>query len=200
MKSLLLIFTLIISVLSNTKVLPPLKLVDVFSGLKEKLNQCISTSSEASDSLKQLAQKNLESKEHVSLNFNSIELTQQDRDVIRQCRRDTFRAVTKRPDNDVTPISLENAVHKKKINLIRNNFNQPRKLGMIDDVQKLSAFNIKGILTCIEEAQPTIKVLRNTVNLWRNMDYTSAVINVYDNFQTIADGFTVCINNIFPPE
>ena len=177
MKSLLLIFTLIISVLSNTKVLPPLKLVDVFSGIKEKINQCISTSSEASDSLKQLAQKNLESKEHVSLNFNS-----------------------KRPDNDVTPISLENAVHKKKISLIRNNFNQPRKLGMIDDVQKLSAFNIKGIFTCIEEAQPTIKVLRNTVNLWRNMDYTSAVINVYDNFQTIADGFTVCINNIFPPE
>ena len=177
-----------------------MKLVDVFSGVKEKLNQCISSSSDASEALKLLAQKNLESKEHVSLNFNSIELTQQDRDIIRQCRRDSFRAVTRKHDNDVTPISLQNAIHKKKITLIRNNFNQPRKLGMIDEVQKLSAFNIKGIFTCIEEAQPAIKVLRNTVNFWRNMDYTGAVINVYDNFQTISDGFTVCINDIFPPE
>ena len=71
---------------------------------------------------------------------------------------------------------------------------------VIDEVQKFAAFNFKGIFTCIEEAQPAIKVLRNTVNLWRNMDYTSSVINVYDNFQTIADGFTVCINAIFPPE
>ena len=200
MKSIFILFSLFALSLSNTKVLPPMKIADVFSGVKEKINQCISTSSEASESLKQLAQKNLETKEHLPLNFNSVDLTQEDREVIRKCRRDAFRATTRRPNNNVTPISLENLVHKKRINLVKNNFNQARKLSMIDEVQKFAAFNFKGIFTCIEEAQPAIKVLRNTVNLWRNMDYTSSVINVYDNFQTIADGFTVCINAIFPPE
>ena len=199
MKSLFILFSLFALSLSNTKVVPPMKLVDIFSGIKEKINQCISTSTEVSESLKQLAQKNLESKDNLPLNFNTIDLTQQDREVIRKCRRDSFRATTRRPNNQVTPISLENLVHKKKFNLIKNNFNQPRKLGMVDNVQRFTAFNFTGIFTCIEEAQPAIKVLRNTVHLWRNMDYTSSVINAYDNFQTIADGFTLCINAIFPP-
>ena len=200
MKSLFILFSLFVLCLSNTKVLPPLKLVDVFSGVKEKINQCISSSSEASESLKQLAKKNLESKENLPLHFNSIDLTQEDREVIRKCKRDAFRSSTRKPNNDVTPISLENLVHKKRINFIKNNFNQARKLSMIDEIQKFTAFNFKGIFTCIEEAQPAIKVLRKTVNLWRNMDYTSSIINAYDNFQTIADGFTICINAIFPPQ
>ena len=147
-----------------------------------------------------MAQKNLESKENLPLHFNSIDLTQEDREVIRKCRRDAFRATTRRPNNNVTPISLENVVHKKRINLVKNNFNQIRKLSMIDEVKKLTAFNISGIFTCIEEAQPAIKVIRNSVILWRNMDYTSSIINVYDHFQNITDGLTVCINAIFPPE
>ena len=200
MKSLFILFSLFALSLSNTKVAPPMKLVDIFSGIKEKINQCISTSTEASESLKQLAQKNLESKDNLPLNFNTIDLTNQDREIIRKCRRDAFRATTRRPNNQVTPISLENLVHKKKFNLIKNNFNQPRKLGIVSDIQRFTAFNISGIFTCIEEAQPAIKALRNTVNLWRNKDYTSSVINVYDNFKTIVDGFTVCINAIFPPE
>ena len=200
MKSLFILFSLFALSLSNTKVVPPMKLVDIFSGIKEKINQCISTSTEASESLKQLAQKNLEAKDNLPLNFNTIDLTNQDREIIRKCRRDAFRATTRRPNNQVTPISLENLVHKKKFNLIKNNFNQPRKLGIVNDIQRFTAFNISGIFTCIEEAQPAIKALRNTVNLWRNKDYTSSVINVYDNFKTIVDGFTVCINAIFPPE
>ena len=200
MKSLFILFSLFALSLSNTKVAPPMKLVDIFSGIKEKINQCISTSTEVSESLKQLAQKNLEAKDNLPLNFNTIDLTNQDREIIRKCRRDAFRATTRRPNNQVTPISLENLVHKKKFNLIKNNFNQPRKLGIVSDIQRFTAFNISGIFTCIEEAQPAIKALRNTVNLWRNKDYTSSVINVYDNFKTIVDGFTVCINAIFPPE
>ena len=200
MKSLFILFSLFALSLSNTKVAPPMKLVDIFSGIKEKINQCISTSTEASESLKKLAQKKLESKDNLPLNFNTIDLTNQDREIIRKCRRDAFRATTRRPNNQVTPISLENLVHKKKFNLIKNNFNQPRKLGIVSDIQRFTAFNISGIFTCIEEAQPAIKALRNTVNLWRNKDYTSSVINVYDNFKTIVDGFTVCINAIFPPE
>ena len=200
MKSLFILFSLFALSLSNTKVVPPMKLVDIFSGIKEKINQCISTSTEVSESLKQLAQKNLEAKDNLPLNFNTIDLTNQDREIIRKCRRDAFRATTRRPNNQVTPISLENLVHKKKFNLIKNNFNQPRKLGIVSDIQRFTAFNISGIFTCIEEAQPAIKALRNTVIFWRNKDYTSSVINVYDNFKTIVDGFTVCINAIFPPE
>ena len=197
MKSLIL-FSLFILSLSETKVTKPLKIGDVFSGVKKKIFECVSNSADASTNLKNLAKKNLESTENLSLNFKSIELTQEDREVIRKCKREAFRATTRRPDNEVIPISLQNIVHKKKFPLIKETPNKLRNLGMIDQLPKFGAFNIKGIFTCIEEAQPAIKVLRDSANLWKSKDFTSAVINIYDNFKTLSDGVTVCINAIFP--
>ena len=197
MKSLIL-FSLFILSLSETKVTKPLKIGDVFSGVKKKIFECVSNSADASTILKNLAKKNLESTENLSLNFKSIELTQEDREVIRKCKREAFRATTRRPDNEVIPISLQNIVHKKKFPLIKETPNKLRNLGMIDQLPKFGAFNIKGIFTCIEEAQPAIKVLRDSANLWKSKDFTSAVINIYDNFKTLSDGVTVCINAIFP--
>ena len=197
MKSLIL-FSLFILSLSETKVTKPLKIGDVFSGVKKKIFECVSNSAEASTNLKNLAKKNLESTENLSLNFKSIELTQEDREVIRKCKREAFRATTRRPDNEVIPISLQNIVHKKKFPLIKETPTKLRNLGMIDQLPKFGAFNIKGIFTCIEEAQPAIKVLRDSANLWKSKDFTSAVINIYDNFKTLSDGVTVCINAIFP--
>ena len=197
MKSLIL-FSLFILSLSETKVTKPLKIGDVFSGVKKKIFECDSNSADASTNLKNLAKKNLESTENLSLNFKTIELTQEDREVIRKCKREAFRATTRRPDNEVIPISLQNIVHKKKFPLIRETPTKLRNLGMIDQLPKFGAFNIKGIFTCIEEAQPAIKVLRDSANLWKSKDFTSAVINIYDNFKTLSDGVTVCINAIFP--
>ena len=197
MKSLIL-FSLFILSLSETKVTKPLKIGDVFSGVKKKIFECVSNSADASTNLKNLAKKNLESTENISLNFKTIELTQEDREVIRKCKREAFRATTRRPDNEVIPISLQNIVHKKKFPLIKETPNKLRNLGMIDQLPKFGAFNIKGIFTCIEEAQPAIKVLRDSANLWKSKDFTSAVINIYDNFKTLSDGVTVCINAIFP--
>ena len=198
MKSLILLSLLFVFCLPETKVVPPLKIADIFGGVKKQIYQCVSTSSEASESLKQLAKKNLESKEHLPLNFQNAELTQEDREVIRKCKRDAFRATTRKPDNNVTPISLENLVHKKKFPIFKGNIPKPRKLEMLDEIKKLSAFKIQGIFTCLEEAQPAIKVIRDTVNLFKSRDYTGAIINVYDNFEALADGITVCINSIFP--
>ena len=197
MKSLIL-FSLFILSLSETKVTKPLKIGDVFSGVKKKIFECVSNSADASTNLKNLAKKNLESTENISLNFKTIELTQEDREVIRKCKREAFRATTRRPDNEVIPISLQNIVHKKKFPLIKETPNKLRNLGMIDQLPKFGAFNIKGIFTCIEEAQPAIKVLRDSANLWKSKDFTSAIINIYDNFKTLSDGVTVCINAIFP--
>ena len=197
MKSLIL-FSLFIISLSETKVTKPLKIGDVFSGVKKKIFECVSNSADASTNLKNLAKKNLESTENISLNFKTIELTQEDREVIRKCKREAFRATTRRPDNEVIPISLQNIVHKKKFPLIKETPNKLRNLGMIDQLPKFGAFNIKGIFTCIEEAQPAIKVLRDSANLWKSKDFTSAVINIYDNFKILSDGVTVCINAIFP--
>ena len=197
MKSLIL-FSLFILSLSETKVTKPLKIGDVFSGVKKKIFECVSNSADASTNLKNLAKKNLESTENLSLNFKTIDLTQEDREVIRKCKREAFRATTRRPDNEVIPISLQNIVHKKKFPLIKETPNKLRNLGMIDQLPKFGAFNIKGIFTCIEEAQPAIKVLRDSANLWKSKDFTSAVINIYDNFKTLSDGVTVCINAIFP--
>ena len=197
MKSLIL-FSLFILSLSETKVTKPLKIGDVFSGVKKKIFECVSNSADASTNLKNLAKKNLESTENLSLNFKTIDLTQEDREVIRKCKREAFRATTRRPDNEVIPISLQNIVHKKKFPLIKETPTKLRNLGMIDQLPKFGAFNIKGIFTCIEEAQPAIKVLRDSANLWKSKDFTSAVINIYDNFKTLSDGVTVCINAIFP--
>ena len=197
MKSLILL-SLFILCFPETKVLPPHKIADIFGGVKKNIYECVSKSSEASESLKELAKKNLESNENLPLNFHSIDLTEKDREIIRNCKRDAFRTTTRKPDNNVTPISLENLVHRKKISLIKGSIKKPRKLGMIDEIQKLATFNIKGIFTCLEEAQPAIKVLRDTVNLWRSQDFTGAVVNIYDNFQILSEGLTVCINSIFP--
>ena len=197
MKALILI-SLFVFCLQETKVVPPLPIADIFSGVKKQIYECVSSSSEASQKLKQQAKQNLESKSNLPLNFHNIELTQEDREVIRKCKRDAFRATTRKPDNNVTPISLENIVHKKKISVVKGSILKPRKLGMLDGVKRLGAFNVKGIFTCLEQAQPGIKVLRDTVNLWKSRDFTGAVINIYDNFQPLADGITVCINSIFP--
>ena len=190
--------SLFVFCLQETKVVPPLPIADIFSGVKKQIYECVSSSSEASQKLKQQAKQNLESNSNLPLNFHNIELTQEDREVIRKCKRDAFRATTRKPDNNVTPISLENIVHKKKISVVKGSILKPRKLGMLDGVKRLGAFNVKGIFTCLEQAQPGIKVLRDTVNLWKSRDFTGAVINIYDNFQPLADGITVCINSIFP--
>ena len=197
MKALILI-SLFVFCLQETKVVPPLPIADIFSGVKKQIYECVSSSSEVSQKLKQQAKQNLESNSNLPLNFHNIELTQEDREVIRKCKRDAFRATTRKPDNNVTPISLENIVHKKKISVVKGSILKPRKLGMLDGVKRLGAFNVKGIFTCLEQAQPGIKVLRDTVNLWKSRDFTGAVINIYDNFQPLADGITVCINSIFP--
>jgi len=197
MKALILI-SLFVFCLQETKVVPPLPIADIFSGVKKQIYECVSSSSEASQKLKQQAKQNLESNSNLPLNFHNIELTQEDREVIRKCKRDAFRATTRKPDNNVTPISLENIVHKKKISVVKGSILKPRKLGMLDGVKRLGAFNVKGIFTCLEQAQPGIKVLRDTVNLWKSRDFTGAIINIYDNFQPLADGITVCINSIFP--
>ena len=197
MKALILI-SLFVFCLQETKVVPPLPIADIFSGVKKQIYECVSSSSEASQKLKQQAKQNLESNSNLPLNFHNIELTQEDREVIRKCKRDAFRATTRKPDNNVTPISLENIVHKKKISVVKGSILKPRKLGMLDGVKRLGAFSVKGIFTCLEQAQPGIKVLRDTVNLWKSRDFTGAVINIYDNFQPLVDGITVCINSIFP--
>ena len=194
----LILISLFVFCLQETKVVPPLPIADIFSGVKKQIYECVSSSSEASQKLKQQAKQNLESNSNLPLNFHNIELTQEDREVIRKCKRNAFRATTRKPDNNVTPISLENIVHKKKISVVKGSILKPRKLGMLDGVKRLGAFNVKGIFTCLEQAQPGIKVLRDTVNLWKSRDFTGAVINIYDNFQPLADGITVCINSIFP--
>ena len=197
MKSIILISLFILSFSQLTAPIAP-RPYDIFSKIKKSVYLCISESTEASESLKKLVKENLDSSENLPLNFNSITLTQEDREIIRKCRREAFKATTRKPANDVVPISLENMVHRKKVALITGQKRLPRKLGMIDGIKRLTAFKVQGIFTCIEEAQPMIKVFRNTVHLWQSKDFTSSIINLYDNFETISEGLTVCINAIFP--
>ena len=109
---------------------------DIFANIKKAIYQCVSSSEGVSNQLKELVNKNLKSNENLPLNFNSIELTQEDREVIRNCKRDAFKAPTRKPDSNVTPISLENIVHKtKKVTLIKGQVNKPRKLELLEKIR-----------------------------------------------------------------
>ena len=89
-------------------------------------------------------------------------------------------------------------MHSKKPFLKKYPINL-RKLSIINDI-RIGPINIGGIFPCIENAQPAIKVIRDTVNLFRNKDYTGAVINIYDNISSISEGLNYCINSILPPD
>ena len=182
--------------LSTTKKEPPAQIADIFKGVKTKIYNCILKSVGASASLKELASNNLNSEESKPLLFHTIDLKNEDREIIRNCKKDAFR---KKNTNigGVTAIGLDQAVHSKKF-VIKQSKNI-RKLSLINDI-RLGAFNIGGIFPCIENAQPAIKVIRDTVNLFRNKDYIAAIVNIYDNLTTISQGLTYCINTIFPPD
>jgi len=196
MKSILFI-ALIIGTLSNVRKPVVGQIADIFKGVKNKIYKCVANSGEASEQLKELALKNLNSDEEKPLNFHSIELSKEDIKIIRNCKKEAFRAKAVNGNSVITPISVGQAVHKNKKLFVESG--QLRKLSVLE-YGRLGSFNIRGIFPCIENGQPAIKIIRDSVNFWRNKDYTTAVINIYDNISVISQGFSYCINAIFPSD
>ena len=197
----LFLLILITYTLCTTRREKPGQVADIYKGIKTKIYKCVANSEKASTALKELATKNLNAEESLPLSFHSIELTEDDRHIIRDCKREAFIKRVSKGSNQVTPIGLDQAVHSKKfvVTKVKKSKNH-RKLTMLNEIGKFGAFDIKGIFPCIENAQPAINVIRDTVNLFRSKDYTGAIINIYDNFHAIAEGLTFCFNSIFPPE
>ena len=187
--------------LCTTRKEKPAQVADIYKGIKTKIYKCVANSEKASTALKELANKNLNSQDSLPLLFHSIELTDEDRHIIRDCKRDAFIKKVSKGEYQVTPISLDQAVHSKKfvVNRIKKAKNL-RKLTMLNEVGRLGAFNIGGIFPCLENAQPAITVIRDSVNLIRSKDYTGALIKIYDNLSTITEGLSFCFNSIFPLE
>ena len=200
MKYIFLLF-LVTYALCTTRREKPAQVADIYKGIKTKIYKCVANSEKASSALKELATKNLNAEESLPLGFHSIELTDDDRHIIRDCKREAFIKRVSKGANEVTPISLDQAVHSKKFVVSKSKKAKSlRKLSMLNEFGRLGAFDFKGIFPCIENAQPAITVIRDTVNLFRSKDYTGAIINIYDNFSTIAEGLTFCFNSIFPSE
>ena len=196
MKSFILVLSLLSITICDTTTDPKSVISDIYKGLKKKINKCIVNSNEVSAELKELATKNLNSGDSQFQSFLSLHLTEADRKVLRFCKKEAFRKKTGKENSEITPIGIENALHSKT--RIPKQARQIRKLSAIEQVKRLGAFNIGGIFPCIENAQPAIKVIRDSINLIRNMDYTSAIINIYDNFKIISEGLSFCINSILP--
>ena len=136
MKSILLLSLIVLCLSAPKMVKEPKNASDIFANIKKAIYQCVSSSEGVSNQLKELVNKNLRSNENLPLNFNSIELTQEDREVIRKCKRDAFKAPTRKPDSNVTPISLENIVHKtKKVTLVKGQIKKPRKLELLEKIR-----------------------------------------------------------------
>jgi len=169
---------------------------DIFKGIKTRIFKCIEKSEEASSKLKELATKNLESDDAHILSLKSLDLSDEDKQVVKTCRKNAFKRGSPPNNNGIFPIGVENAQFKHKIPIKES---KPiRKLSMLGQIKRFGAFNIGGIFPCIENAQPAIKIIRDSINLIRSMDYTSAIINIYDNFSTISQGISYCVNTIFP--
>ena len=135
MKSILFLSLLILCLSSKKNIPPSQHSSDIFGKIKKSIHQCISTSEEASTTLKELVKKSLASEENLPLNFNTIELTQEDREVIRRCRREAFKMPIRNRDENVTPISFENIPHKKKVTLVKGKIKKPRKLDLIKKIK-----------------------------------------------------------------
>ena len=198
MKSILL-FCLIACTLCTTKRPIPGEIADIYKGIKSKIYKCVLDSDKASSALKELANKSLNLEETSPLNFFSIELVREDRQIIRDCKRQEIRKrISSQEAGSITPLGIENAVHSKSFP--KSYAKTFRKLSSDNEFGRLGAFNIGGIFPCIENAQPAIVVIRDSVNFIKSRDYTGAIINIYDNFSAISEGLTYCINSIFPPD
>ena len=169
---------------------------DIFKNIKVRIYKCIEKSEEASSKLKELASKNLESDDSHILSLKSLDLSNEDKQVVKTCRKNAFKRGSRPNNNGIFPIGIENVQFKHRIPIKES---KPiRKLSMVGQIKRFGAFNIGGIFPCIENAQPAIKIIRDSINLIRSMDYTSAIINIYDNFSTISQGISYCVNTIFP--
>ena len=127
MKYVLFLFLIAYSLCSSRRQRPG-QIADIYKGIKSKIYKCVSDSEKASAALKELATKNLNSGESQTLNFHSIELTKEDREVIRNCKKEAFKnRISRGKKGSVVPIGIENAVHKKKLlknlNPSENNMN-----------------------------------------------------------------------------
>ena len=193
----IILLALITFAISTTRKEPPAQVADIYKGIKSKIYKCVANSEKASAALKELANKNKDLEDSQPLNFYTIELTNDDRHIIRECKREAFiKRVSRGSEGGaVTPIGVENAVHSKKFVEKRE-----RNVRKLSENGPLGAFSIDGIFPCLENAQPAIKIIRNTVNLFKSRDYTGAIINIYDNFSAISEGISYCFNSIFPSD
>ena len=136
MKSIIFLSLIILS-LSSKKYTRSGKIIeDAFDKIKKSMYQCVSASEEASNILKEFVKKKLDSEENLPLNFNTIELTQGDREIIRKCKREALKIPTRKPDDKVIPISLKNIVYKKKVTLIKGQIKKPRKLELLEKLKQ----------------------------------------------------------------
>ena len=90
MKYIIFLISLIGLSLCTTKMEAPGVVADIYKGLKSKIYKCVSESEGISAQLKELSTKNLNADESLPLSFHTIELTKDDRKVIRTCKKEAF--------------------------------------------------------------------------------------------------------------
>ena len=198
MKSTIFFFALISYILCDSTKNPRVQISDIYKTIKTKIYKCILDTEGVSAQLKEFTTQNLNSNEIQSINFESIGLSLEDHHIIRECKKQAFRKKNDNKNSGVISLDVGNAVHRRKF--IFRDSRKLRQLSMISQIGRLGAFNIGGIFTCIENAQPAIKVIRDSINLIKSMDYTSAIINIYDNLSDISNGLSFCFNAIFPSD
>ena len=91
MKSFIFFICLFSLSICTSKMDTPGQVADIYKGLKSKIYKCVSESEGISSQLKDLCIKNINADESLPLGFHTIELTKEDRKVIRACKKEAFR-------------------------------------------------------------------------------------------------------------
>ena len=91
MKSIILFFALFALAICTTRKEAPGVVADIYKGVKSKIYKCVYESENISSQLKELSNKNLNVDESLPLAFHTIELTKEDRQAIRKCKKEAFR-------------------------------------------------------------------------------------------------------------
>lgn len=182
---------------------------------RKKLLQCLIKKEGISDKLKNhLTQMSTEKNEY-RLHFKEIEtvLTGKDKVAIADCMREISKIDSQltRTINSQSNYSGEKLFKGRmkvgpSLTYNRSPISNGKNLGYrrsgrkLEMLPSLGKFKLAGVFECLEYAQDAIKIIRGAVNMIRSMDYTSAIISIYDNLSMIGDALSYCFNAILPSE
>ncbi len=161
---------------------PAPKVVD-FKILRDKMLKCLTETKEASQILRDYAQKLLNDDKE-PMRFAQLALEPTDRIYIKAC----WKQIDDKPTRSLREV--EEVKEEKEMNVEEM---LAATLGI-----KLEAFRPEGIVECLEVGQPLFAEIRKVIVTWKSQDWTTAIKYALYDVDLLTDTFNKCKAAIFP--